>query len=151
METIYQDYRLRIMRSSSNATELFALIGHYSTSPRVRRECGGYPLNDGPFYHWLIAQKQGESRAAGFLSFEVREDALVLHHGYVDAVHRAHGIFREMLKLVLQDADDKALPVYARVTAVSVPYLEKLGFEITGCRGRWYKVTRTVRSYGRSI
>jgi hypothetical protein len=97
METIYQDYRLRLMRSSSDSPELFALIGHYLTSPRVRRECGGYALNDGPFYRWLIAQKQDGARAAAFLSFEVKENSMVLHHGYVAPVHRAHGLFREML------------------------------------------------------
>jgi GNAT superfamily N-acetyltransferase len=149
METIYRDYRLRLMKSSSSPDELFALIGHYLSSPRIRRECGGYALNDGPFYRWFIAQKQGESKATGFLSFEVKEDVMVLHHGYVAPVHRAQGIFSTMLKLVLDEADNRALPIQVRVMPASIPHLEKLGFEITGNRGHWHKLIRTARSNGR--
>ncbi len=151
MEIVYQEYRLRLMRSRSSPTELFALIGHYLASPRVRHECGGYALNDGPHYRWLIAQKQGEPVAAGLLSFELRNGSMRLHHGYLDTAHRGHGIFRAMLRLVLGFADSKGLPVDVRVMAASVPHFQKLGFEIAGARGQWQKLTRTARSHGRSI
>ncbi len=151
MEIIYQEYRLRLMRSRSSPSELFALIGHYLASPRVRHECGGYALNDGPHYRWLIAQKQGESTAAGLLSFEVRKESVVLHHGYLDPAHRGRGIFRAMLRLVLGYAESKALPVHAQVTAASIPHLQKLGFEAAGNRGQWHKLIRMARNHGRSI
>jgi GNAT superfamily N-acetyltransferase len=149
-EIAYQGYRLRLMRSRSSPTELFALIGQYLASPRVRHECGGYALNDGPHYWWLIAQKQGEPTAAGLLSFEITHECLRLHHGYLDPAHRGHGIFRAMLRLLLGIADSKGFAIDTRVTTASVPYFQKLGFESIGSHGQWQTLTREARTHGRS-
>lgn len=151
MEETYQGYRLRLMRSCSDGAELFSLIGPYLASPQVRRECGGYSLNDGPSYRWLIVQKTEDMALVGFLNFEVRKRVIALHHGYLNPEYRQLGIFRILLTTVLQLADSMDLPASTRVTATSAPCLQKLGFEIAGNRGKWLRLVRTVRNHGQLL
>ena len=35
-----------------------ALDASFFASARVRRECGGYPLSDGPYHRWFVLRRQ---------------------------------------------------------------------------------------------
>ncbi|MDI2457121.1 hypothetical protein [Pseudomonas aeruginosa] len=44
-----QDCEILQWRSFDDEAAFFASMGRFFASARVRRECGGYPLSDGPY------------------------------------------------------------------------------------------------------
>jgi GNAT superfamily N-acetyltransferase len=136
------NFLTQILHSGADEAGFFGKIGRYFASPQVRRECGGYPLNDGPDYRWLIATNKRDLRAVGFLSFEHKTAEVILHDGYVEPEWRGKGVFRELLRQFLHYADHHHLPVRGNLMATSAAALEKHGFKAVGGRGSWIKVER---------
>ncbi|MDF5996247.1 hypothetical protein P4200_23715 [Pseudomonas aeruginosa] len=54
-----QDCEILQWRSFDDEAAFFASMGRFFASARVRRECGGYPLSDGPYHRWFVLRRQG--------------------------------------------------------------------------------------------
>lgn len=143
--TATMDYAYRLMRSSEDEEKFFAKLGRFFASPAVRRECGGYPLNDGPDYVWLVAQEKRRFRVAGFISLQEHAGEITLREGYVTPEHRGDGLFRELLRKAMHYIDEQHLPASANVRVESVPHLEKLGFRVARERGAWRLMHRDAQ------
>ncbi|RMX07581.1 N-acetyltransferase [Corticibacter populi] len=133
-------------RSFDDESTFFAAMGRFFASPMVRRECGGYPLNDGPFYRWFILRSRHDRRVLGFISVERQEKVLHLRQGYVRAEVRGIGLFRELLTQALAHADSAGLDCSTRVQCASAPFLEKYGFVIKTTRGEWITMYRSNKN-----
>lgn len=137
-------FATKLMTSRGDGEKLYAKIGRWLASPEVRRECGGYPINDGPDYRWLIASGKRDLAPVAFLNFEHKADRLVIHNAYVDPDARGNGAFRELLRQCLSYADHHHLPVVCAVQAEAATALEKRGFTETSRRGAWIKLQRSA-------
>lgn len=49
-----QDCEILQWSSFDDEAAFFASMGRFFASARVRRECGGYPLSDGPYHRWFV-------------------------------------------------------------------------------------------------
>mgnify|MGYP002349134949 CR=1 FL=1 len=136
------DYAFAELRSVDDEARFFALLGRFFASAQVRRECGGYPLNDGPLYRWFVASGKADSRAVGFASVEHRGGALMWREAYVRIDARGRGVFRTLREQVLAYADRNGLACTARVRAASVPRLLPHGFAVRAARGQWATIER---------
>ena len=132
------------MMSQADGEKLYAKIGRWLGSPTVRRECGGYPLNDGETYIWLVAMNKRDLTPCGFISFE-HGACVVLHHGYVDPAHRSKGVFGELLRQCLAYADHHHLSISTTQQGKSSEALAKHGFAEVGRRGAWIKLERSAK------
>ncbi|MFU4343144.1 hypothetical protein ACM73M_22540 [Pseudomonas aeruginosa] len=56
-----QDCEILQWRSLDDEAAFFACMGRFFASARVRRECGGYPLSDGPYHRWFVLRRQGDT------------------------------------------------------------------------------------------
>ncbi|MGV8400889.1 N-acetyltransferase [Pseudomonas aeruginosa] len=140
--TMPAEFEFVELRSIDDEAHFFSLLGRFFSSPSVRRECGGYPLNDGPFYRWFVAMHTRERRVAGFASIEHKGDMLMWREGYVRAEARGRGLFRALRNNVLDYVDQHKLHCTTRVFTASVPLLEPYGFSIRGTRGKWVTLER---------
>lgn len=135
-------YEFTELRSVDDEARFFALLGHFFASPQVRRECGGYALNDGPFYRWFVASDKADGRAVGFASIEQRSDTLMWRQAYVHVEARGHGVFRTLRRRVLAYADRHRLACTTHAQAHSVPLLLPHGFSVLSTRGKWTTLER---------
>lgn len=133
-----------VLRSADDENAFFACMGRFFASPQVRRDCGGYALNDGPSFHWFAARRQGDGRVLGFISVEEGPAGLRIRQGYVCPEARGQGLFRELGRRVLCHADERNAALTACVLPPSLPFLSSLGFLVRSQRGSWTTVTRTA-------
>lgn len=133
------------MRAAADGEKLYAKIGRYLGSPVVRKSCGGYPINDGPDYVWLVALEKRGLTACGFLNFEITKQGAVLHNGYVDPAYRGTGVFREMLRQALANIDHDHLSASATVSGESAEALSRVGFTESSKRGAWIRMERKAK------
>ncbi|WP_230851208.1 hypothetical protein [Ralstonia solanacearum] len=87
------EFNFLTLRSFDDEAAFFALLGRFFASPGVRRECGGYPLNDGPRYRWFVAQCRRDRRALAFISVEEQAGLVRIRNGYVRPEARGRGLF----------------------------------------------------------
>lgn len=80
-----QDCEILQWRSFDDEAAFFASMGRFFASARVRRECGGYPLSDGPYHRWFVLRRQGDTRILGFVSLEQHPDVVRLRDAYLRA------------------------------------------------------------------
>ncbi|MBW7903132.1 MAG: GNAT family N-acetyltransferase [Rhodocyclaceae bacterium] len=135
----------KMLISSADEAGFFGKLGRYFASPQIRRECGGYPLNDGADYRWLVAMNKRDLRVVAFLSIEHKTDMIVLRNGYVEPEWRGKGVFRELLRQALHYIDHHHLPALGNLPAASAAALKKLGFRAVSKRGAWVKIERIAR------
>ncbi|MDF5936479.1 hypothetical protein P4126_27660 [Pseudomonas aeruginosa] len=86
-----QDCEILQWRSFDDEAAFFASMGRFFASARVRRECGGYPLSDGPYHRWFVLRRQGDTRILGFVSLEQHPDVVRLRDAYLRAEARGRG------------------------------------------------------------
>ena len=55
-------YDFLLLRSYDDEAAFFAQMGRFFASATVRRDCGGYPLNDGPRHRWFIVRRHHHAR-----------------------------------------------------------------------------------------
>jgi len=137
------------LRSSDDEAAFFALMGRFFASATVRRECGGYPLSDGPRYRWFVVKLEGQQRVLGFISVEQQLSAVRIREGYLRGEARGHGLFRVLRQQVLDYADGLGLDCAARVPEGCARFLLPHGFQLGNTRGRWVTLVRSLHA-GRS-
>lgn len=130
------------LRSVEDEARFFSLLGRFFASPHVRRECGGYPLNDGPLYRWFVACGRADDRVVGFASLEHHGGSLRWREAYVRSDARGRGVFRELRQRVLKYVDRHKLVCTTRVPATCVPLLAPHGFTVLATRGKWATLER---------
>ncbi|CAH2811951.1 MAG: hypothetical protein CBARDMAM_6803 [uncultured Caballeronia sp.] len=123
-------------RSIDDEAEFFAQMGRFFASRTVRRECGSYPLDDGPRYRWFVAQNADAARVLGFISLEQHSDRLHIHQGYMRPEARGVGLFRTLRNAVLTYADDQSAALLTRILKPCVPFLLPYGFTVQGGEGK---------------
>ncbi|HGP0202316.1 TPA: N-acetyltransferase, partial [Pseudomonas aeruginosa] len=87
-----QDCEILQWRSFDDEAAFFASMGRFFASARVRRECGGYPLSDGPYHRWFVLRRLGDTRILGFVSLEQHPDVVRLRDAYLRAEARGRGL-----------------------------------------------------------
>ncbi|RMH94855.1 N-acetyltransferase [Lysobacter pythonis] len=137
------------LRSSDDEAAFFALMGRFFASATVRRECGGYPLNDGPRYRWFIVKDKHQARVLGFISVERQPDVIRIRECYVRSEARGHGLFRVLRQQVLDYIDDLELGCTMRVPEGCAAYLTPYGFQVRSARGRWVSLVRSTHATSR--
>jgi GNAT superfamily N-acetyltransferase len=134
----------QVLRSAQGEDAFFACMGRFFASPTVRRECGGYPLNDGPLFHWFVARQRSDNGVLGFISVEQTRAGVRIREGYVRPKARGQGLFRELRQRVLAHADALRVECRACVPEACVPFLVPCGFRVLSRRGRWVTLVRTA-------
>ncbi|MDU3294865.1 MAG: N-acetyltransferase, partial [Pseudomonas aeruginosa] len=109
-----QDCEILQWRSFDDEAAFFASMGRFFASARVRRECGGYPLSDGPYHRWFVLRRQGDTRILGFVSLEQHPDVVRLRDAYLRAEARGRGLFRTLRERVLGHVDQLGLACTTR-------------------------------------
>lgn len=142
-------YEFAQIRSVDGEAAFFAHMGYFFASPGVRRECGGYPLNDGPLYRWFVVRRAGEARVLGFISIEQRTDVVRIRHGYLRAEARGQGLFRGLRGRVLSYIDGLGLACTTRVPQSFTHFLEPYGFNVQSTRGSWVTLGRDAHAASR--
>ncbi|MDF3836213.1 transcriptional regulator [Cupriavidus basilensis] len=140
----FVDYEFMDLRSFDDEALFFALMGRFFASPRVRRDCGGYPLNDGPLYRWFVALRRADRRVAGFISIEEQPDVVRIRDGYVRPEARGRGLFGELRRRVLIHIEALGVSATTRVPEPSVRYFEPHGFCIRSTRGQWVMLEKAA-------
>ncbi|MCP1848133.1 MULTISPECIES: hypothetical protein [unclassified Bradyrhizobium] len=131
------------LRSSADEAAFFAVMGRFFASAVVRRECGGYPLNDGPLYRWFVVRRKDQMRVLGFISLEQQSDLVRIREGYLRSEARGHGLFRMLRQQVLQYIDDLGLECSMRAQRSCATCLEPYGFQVRSARGSWVTLVRS--------
>lgn len=140
--SLFDNYDFVQIRSADGEAAFFSQMGYFFASPSVRRECGGYALNDGPLYRWFVVRRKHEARILGFISIEQRSDIVRLREGYLRAEARSRGLFGELRRQVLEYVDGLGLSCTARVRQTASAFLEPHGFTIQSARGSWVTLER---------
>ncbi|GLZ24007.1 hypothetical protein Pstu01_06770 [Stutzerimonas stutzeri] len=143
-----QDCEFLQLRSYDDEAAFFAQMGRFFASPTVRRECGGYPLNDGPRHRWFIVRHKGQARVLGFISIEHQADAVRIRDGYVRTEARGRGLFRELRQQVLGYIDDLGRPCSLCVPQPCTAFLSPYGFHVQSTRGNWVTLKRSAHAAG---
>lgn len=134
------------LRSYEDEAAFFTQMGRFFASATVRRDCGGYPLNDGPRYRWFVVRRKGDSRVLGFISIEHQPQGVRIRNGYLRAEARRRGLFRELRRQVLDYVDGLGLACLLSVPQGSAPYLLPHGFRIQTTRGAWVTLKRNINA-----
>ena len=108
-------YDFLLLRSYDDEAAFFAQMGRFFASATVRRDCGGYPLNDGPRHRWFIVRRHHHARVLGFISIELQSGAVRIRDGYVRPEARQLGLFRALRQRVLDHIDELDQPCTVRV------------------------------------
>lgn len=140
--SVATDYEFLQLRSVDGESAFFALMGYFFASPSVRRDCGGYPLNDGPLYRWFVVRRRGEERVLGFISIEQRSDVVRIREGYLRPEARGRGLFRELRRKVLTHVDRLEVGCTTRVPQSCAVLLQAYGFYVQTTRGSWVTLGR---------
>jgi hypothetical protein len=137
------------LRSYDDEAVFFAQMGRFFASATVRRDCGGYPLNDGPRYRWFVVRNKGGKRVLGFISVEHQSQGIRIRNGYLRAEARKQGLFRELRRQVFDYIDGLGLDCTLNTPQTSVPFLLPHGFYIQTTRGAWVMLKRNAHATSR--
>lgn len=136
------EYECVWLKSLDDEAGFFALMGRFFASANVRRDCGGYPLCDNPRYLWLVIKHRNSTRVLGFISVERVNGQARIRQAYLRPEERGQGLFRRLLRHVLDEADRLGLTCTTTVMKKDAPFLERGGFQIQSCRGQWIHMLR---------
>jgi len=140
--TLPPDLTLTQLCSHRNEAQFFATLGHFFACPKVRRDCGGYPLNDGPLYRWFVIRRNANAPVLAFASVQPQGTTLHWREAYVTPEARQQGLFRALRQRVLDHADQHHLDCTTRVRDAHAPRLLPYGFNVLGARGKWITLQR---------
>lgn len=138
------------MRSADEETAFFSVMGRFFASAAVRKDCGGYPLNDGPSYRWFVARRAPTAEVLGFIGVEQQAGIFRIRYGYVCPAVRGTGLFRALRTKVLACIDDLSAESWTSVPQACVQQLAPYGFIIHSARGTWVRLKRNAHARGRA-
>ncbi|MCZ8392160.1 N-acetyltransferase [Achromobacter xylosoxidans] len=142
----FKHYAFEQLRSYDDEPAFFALMGRFFASANVRRDCGGYPLSDGPRYLWFIVRRRASNRVLGFISIELMSGEVRIRDGYVRPEARQLGLFRALRQRVLEYIDALNQPCVLRVPRDCAALLQPYGFQVHLTRGNWATLKRNTHA-----
>jgi len=128
-------------RSMENKKKFFGLMGEFFASKEVRKELGGYPMNDDVNYVWFVLQK-ANGDVMGFLSMEDKKDKTIIHDFYMIHKFRKKGFFRMILNEAIKYAEERKLPIEVKVLEDVVNIFKNRGFKEVNKKGKWYTLKK---------
>lgn len=134
----------QVLCSAQCEAAFFACMGPFFASRAVRRECGGYALDDGPAYRWFVARRRSDARVLGFISIEQGPGLVRIRHGYVVPEARGQGLFRQLRTQVLEHADALGARCTACLPQACLAFLAPWGFQVQRRRGNWVTLERAA-------
>lgn len=138
-----ENYEFGRISSIDDEYSFYAKMGYFFSSPNVRRDCGGYPLNNGPLYHWFVVYHiKDKNHILGFISIEETSFIIHIREGYIRREMRGLGLFKKLMHCVLEYIDIQEKNASVRIVMTQQKYLKPLGFEVTYLRGNWVSMTR---------
>lgn len=143
-------FQITEMRSADDEAAFFAVMGRFFASAAVRKDCGGYPLNDGPAYRWFVAHREPGPEILGFMGIEEQTDIVRIRYGYVCPEYRGNGLFRALRTQVLACADNLGAECFANVPQICVQPLAPYGFSAHSIRGNWVMLKRNAHAPSRA-
>lgn len=144
--TTLNQYDFLRLRSYEDEAAFFSQMGRFFASATVRRDCGGYPLNDSPRHRWFVVRRRGQKRLLGFVGIELLTGAVRIRDGYIRPEARQRGLFRELRRQVLEYIDELGQPCTLRVPHDCVALLLPHGFRIQSSRGNWVTLKRNTHA-----
>ncbi|WP_180188134.1 N-acetyltransferase [Achromobacter insuavis] len=142
-------YDFLLLRSYDDEPAFFAQMGRFFASATVRRDCGGYPLNDSPRHRWFIVRRHNHARVLGFISIELQSGTVRIRDGYIRPEARQLGLFRALRQRVLDYIDELDQPCTLRVPWLSAALLQPYGFQPHTSRGNWTTLKRNAHATSR--
>ncbi|WP_175141437.1 N-acetyltransferase [Achromobacter pulmonis] len=134
------------LTSYDDEAAFFAQMGRFFASATVRRDCGGYPLNDSARHRWFVVRRRGQQRLLGFVSIELQTGAVRIRDGYIRPEARQRGLFRELRRQVLEFIDERDQPCTLRVPRGCAALLLPHGFQVQTTRGNWVTLKRNTHA-----
>ena len=125
-----------------NDQKFYAKMGHFFASRKIRKEIGGYPLNNEDDWIWMVATEKHRLNVAGFICIEPTKNGLLMHDCFVESEYRGNGVFATLLEKVIYYAEFEKKDLYASVNEKMQQVFEKRGFDIVGKRGQWLTMGR---------
>ncbi|NLS25093.1 hypothetical protein S2M10_00560 [Sphingomonas sp. S2M10] len=144
------NFEITEMRSADDEAAFFSVMGRFFASATVRKDCGGYPLNDGAGYRWFVVRRTPSSEVLGFVGIEQQAGIFRIRYGYVCPDVRGHGLFRALRMAVLACIDDHGAESWASVPQTCVEQLAPYGFITHSTRGSWVTLRRNAHAAGRA-
>lgn len=132
------DIHYKIMRAADEGEKFYAKLGRFFASKEVRKEVGGYPIDNDPEWTWIIAQEKRTFGVVGFISLAPNKDTLEIRVFYVEGKYRKQRIATTLIEKAEHFAKHEGLKhVSANVTKEGQIVLEKMGYTVTRERGSW--------------
>jgi GNAT superfamily N-acetyltransferase len=136
------NYHFKLMSTSADEREFYGKMGKFFASKTVRKETGGYPINNEPDWQRIVAMEKRRFEIVGFINMEPRDDSLFIHDYYVVAEHRGKGIFSELIKKAAYYASAEKKQLVASVNKKLQKAFEGRGFEAEREKGVWLTMRR---------
>lgn len=134
-----------VMSVQKNGSEFYSKLGYLFASRNIRKELGGYPLNNEDNWQWIVATKQDD--VVGFIALEPKKKSIYIDSFYVFEKYRSKGIFQAMLDMALKLYDNDEITVSCQQTIKDV--FEKNNFVQSGQKGRsWVNMRRKPNAEG---
>lgn len=134
-----------VMSVQKNGAEFYSKLGYLFASKKIRKELGGYPLNNEDNWQWIVATKQDD--VIGFIALEPKKKSIYIDSFYVFDKYRGKGIFQAMLDMALKLYDNDEITVSCQQTIKDV--FEKNNFVQGGQKGHsWVNMRRKSNAEG---
>lgn len=132
------DFHYKIMRAAEDGEKFYAKVGHFLASKAVRKEIGGYPIDNEPDWTWIVAQEKRTFGVVGFISLAPAGDTLEIRVFYVEEKYRKQHVATTLIEKAEHYAKHEGYKaISANVTGAGHALLEKLGYVAVRERGNW--------------
>lgn len=132
----------KMMMAAENPEKFYGKLGRFLASRQVRKEIGGYPINNEDDWPWLVAIETRTFSVIGFMSMEPAKHNLMIHDYYVVEPYRNQRVFDTLLEKAIHYADFEKTSLYASVREPLQAIFEKRGFSVVCSRGQWLTMGR---------
>lgn len=136
------DINYRMISSQKRKGVFYEKMGEFFASKAVRKEIGGYPLNNEDHYLWMVGESRQNSEIVGFICIEPSKKGLLMHDCYVRPEYREQKVFASLLHKVIEYATKEKQPLNASVNETLQLVFEKRDFEMIAKRGQWLTMRR---------
>jgi GNAT superfamily N-acetyltransferase len=137
----------KIMRVSDGEDKFYSKLGKFFASKIVRKEIGGYPMDNESEWVWIVAQEKRNFNIVGFVSIapNIKTSQFELRVFYVENEYRRQGIASTLLNKAEHFAKSEG---FITVTT-NVPYgvreiMERRGYKAVRERGKWANLVKEI-------